>query len=84
MTGPGRVGSRVTHRLQNVGRVESGPEKVTRVHLRLPQLKLVRQEDKRVEGKEHPLLLAQAPESKILYKSLSGLGVIFSRFQKPG
>ena len=40
MTGPGRVGSRVTHRLQNVGRVRvcvgrvgSGPEKVTRVHL---------------------------------------------------
>ena len=24
MTGPGRVGSRVTHRLQNVGRVGSG------------------------------------------------------------
>jgi len=33
MTGPGRVGSRVTHRLQNVGRVGLGPEKVTRVHL---------------------------------------------------
>ena len=33
MTGPGRVGLRVTHRLQNVDRVGSGPEKVTRVHL---------------------------------------------------
>ena len=45
MTGPGRIGSRVTHRLQNVGRVGSGqslcgsgrvgsgPEKVTRVQL---------------------------------------------------